>query len=88
MWESAYQFQLGVLWVVVLLDWVIAGPVVGDKEGPPPAVTPVLVAAVQDVGMEEEGVARFHLDIHQGKYLERGGVGSGVCDANTVEPPN
>ena len=66
-----YHVQFGVLRVVVLHDWIVAGSVVRNKEGPSLAITIVLVATVQDIGMEEEGVTRFHLHLHKREYLRR-----------------
>jgi len=43
---------------------IVAGPVVGDEEGPPPAVTVVLVAAMEDITVEEESISRLHLHFH------------------------
>ena len=50
-------------------DWIIAGSVVGDEEGPPFAVTLVLVAAMEDIAVEEESISWLHLHLHQGKHL-------------------
>lgn len=43
---TAYHLQLCVVGMGVFHYWVIGGSVVGNKEGPPPAITPVLVAAM------------------------------------------
>jgi hypothetical protein len=43
--------------MVVFLDRVVACTIVGHKIGPSPVRTAVLVAAVEHVGVEEEGIA-------------------------------
>ena len=53
-----------------MLDYrVVAGSVVRHKEGPASPVTVVLVAAMEHIGVEEEGVARLHLHFHQWQHL-------------------
>ena len=51
-------------------DWIITGPVVGNEEGPPSAVTLVLVTAMEDIAVEEESISWLHLHLHQGKHLQ------------------
>ena len=64
-----HQVQFGVLRVVVLEHWVIASSVVSNQEGPPPSLTPVLVATMQHVGMEEQCISRFHFNLNQRQHL-------------------
>ena len=49
--------------------WVISGSVKGNEEGPASSVTSVQIAAVQKVGMKEEGIATLQLHMDQGKNL-------------------
>ncbi len=51
-------------------DWVIAGSVVGNEECPPPAITLVLVAAMEHIAVEEQSISRLHLYFYQWQYLE------------------
>ena len=44
--DKHYLGQWSVLRVVVWVEWVVGGSVVGYEEGPSPMVTVVLVAAV------------------------------------------
>ena len=48
--------QLGVTGVVVFVDGVVGGPVVGGDEHPPLGLGLVAVAAVKKVTVEEEDV--------------------------------
>ena len=64
-----YQVEFGVLWVMVLHEWVVAGSVVRDEEGPPPTVAVVLLTPMQDIRVEEESIARLHFHLHQRKSL-------------------
>ena len=41
----------------------LSAPVVGHKEGPAPVRAPVLVAGVQQVGVEEDGVTGLCLAV-------------------------
>ena len=48
---------------------VVGGPVESDEEGPPPVVTAVLVALVEDIAVEEESISRFQFHMKQREYL-------------------
>jgi len=50
-------------------DGIVAGPVVSDEEGPPPAVAPVVVAAMEDIAVEKESISRLHLHFLQRQHL-------------------
>ncbi len=59
----AYHVKFGIVGMRMDSDdWVIAGSVVGDEEGPPPAITLVLVAAMEHVAVEVvQSISRLHL---------------------------
>jgi len=48
----------------------VGGPVVGNEEGPAASVTVVLVALVQHIAVEEEGVPWVHFNVDQRKNLK------------------
>ena len=52
--------------MVVVIHWIIGSSVIGHQEPPSPVVTAVLGAGVEDITVEEEGIPRFTLSIHQG----------------------
>ena len=53
-----------------MLDYGTVGdPVVRNKEGPSPPCTVVLVTAMEEVAMEEQGITRLHLNMLQGQHL-------------------
>ena len=62
-------------------DRIVAGTVVGDEEGPPPAVTLVLVTAMEDVAVEEKSISRLHLHFYQRKHLRN----TRVISHNTIQ---
>ena len=47
----------------------VGDPVVRNKEGPSPPCTVVLVTAMEEVAMEEQGITRLHLNMLQGQHL-------------------
>ena len=54
---------------MVFYDRVVGGPVVRHQEGPAPLVAVVLLAAVEQVTVEKQGVTRLQLNMHQGEKL-------------------
>ena len=66
-----YLLQFCVLWVVVRDSGIVGGTVVCNEEGPSSPVTVVLVAAMENVRVEEESITSLHLNLHQGKHLSR-----------------
>ena len=48
---------------------IVGGHVEGNEEGPPPVVTAVLVALVEDIAVEEESISRFQFHMKQREYL-------------------
>ena len=48
----------------------VGGLVVGNEEGPAASVTVVLVALVQHIAVEEEGVPWVHFNVDQRKNLK------------------
>ncbi len=68
---GAYHVKFGIVGMRMDSDdWVIAGSVVGDEEGPPPAITLVLVAAMEHIAVEEQSISRLHLYLYQWQNLE------------------
>ncbi len=50
-------------------DWVIAGSVVGNEEGPLLTITPILVTAMEHIAVEEQSISRLHLYFYQWQHL-------------------
>ena len=78
--------QFGVIRVVVRNDWVVAGPIVSNEEGPPPAVTSVLVGTMEDITMEEDSITRIHLYFNQRQHLQ--GDTANACEQQTTSTLN
>ncbi len=47
----------------------VGDSVVGNKEGPSPPWTVVLLTAMEEVAMEEQSITRLHLNMLQGQHL-------------------
>lgn len=69
---AAHLVQRCVLWKVVLEGGVVGGPVVGSHQRPPPVVAVVLVAPVEQVAVEEDGVSRSQFHMNQWENLMHG----------------
>ena len=54
--------------MVVVFDWVVVGPVVGNDVPPASVGAVVLGAAVKDVAMEEDGITSLHLAVDQWQH--------------------
>ncbi len=48
---------------------VVSGPVVGNEEGPASAVAVVLIALMEDVAVEKQGISWVELNMDQGQNL-------------------
>ena len=48
---------------------IVGCSIVGCHKGPPPFVTAVLVALVEDIAVEEESISRFQFHVKQREYL-------------------
>ena len=64
-----YLNQWGVQRVVVVNYRVVRGSIVGYQEGPATTIAAVLVAAVQQIAVEEQGIARIQLYLDQRQNL-------------------
>ena len=65
-----HHFEFSVVGMRMFNNWVVAGSVIGNQEGPPPAITPVMITTMQDIGMDEEGITWFHLHFYKRKNLQ------------------
>ena len=66
---TPYHLEWCVLRVMVLGYRTVGDSVVGNKEGPSPPWTVVLVTAMEEVTMEKQSITRLHLNMLQGQHL-------------------
>ena len=55
--------------MVMRKDWIVGDTAIGDEESPASPVTVVLITAMENIAVEEEGITCLHLHLNQGKYL-------------------